>query len=233
MDSQAGLRGVVAGRDLLLLDFDGPVTPFFADGRSAEIAESVRTALVRAGVRLTDPLLRSGDPFDFVRAVGHILPTYAANIVTDQLDQGEMEAAEAASPTDGITELLDACQSTGRAVVIASNNSPASIDYYVRKHHLAVDAIVGRTSDFVHRLKPCPAIVEAALKKGNRHPGASFLFGDSVTDILAAKSAGVMAIGHGKNPRRAQELRDAGADAVVPTPRTLAVSMTPATWGNP
>jgi len=41
------------------------------------------------------------------------------------------------------------------------------------------------------------------------------MVGDSLSDVIAARSVSAKVVGYGKNPRRATELREAGADIVI------------------
>lgn len=214
------------GRKVLLLDFDGPVCPLFEDGRSSQIAQSIRSALRASGISIGEELGHTHDPFDFLRAIGSTLPPEADDLVFNELDSGEMDAVRVAPLRRGVHELLDACKSTNRHVVIASNNSATAIARFLEDHGLNVDGIIGRDAEKPAAIKPDPEIIYRALAVAGSQPEQSVLFGDSVSDIQAAHAAEVAAVGFGKNPQRACELHANGADAVIDTVMSLAEALT-------
>jgi phosphoglycolate phosphatase-like HAD superfamily hydrolase len=102
-------------------------------------------------------------------------------------------------------------------IAIVSNNSGEAIQRYLTEHKLAehVALVVGRPQGESSRMKPHPASILAALGSLDVRPDAAALVGDSVTDIEAAKQAGVSSIGFAKTPRRGGELAAARADVII------------------
>ena len=214
----AALAQVVASTDSMLLDFDGPVSPLFADGRAHQVLELVRSRLVDEGVELPPDLRVTSDPLDFYRARNRIV---APQTVVNALDEAEVWAAGAAPITDGAEHLLVNCLRANLPVVIVSNNSGRAVKHFLRVHRLSVRAVVARGKSGRLPLKPAPQMLLAGamFTPGLR---STFIFGDSVSDIEAAHAAGIASVGFGKNPRRAVELADAKATVVVNDVCTLA-----------
>ena len=94
---------------------------------------------------------------------------------------------------------------------------------YLDEHSLTelVDgAIIGRRHGRPELMKPHPGPIEEALAALNVAPAAAVLIGDSVTDVIAARRAGIMCIGYANKTSKAQLLAD--ADVVIADMRTLA-----------
>ena len=112
---------------------------------------------------------------------------------------------------------LKRCQVAARPVVILSNNTAEAIGTYLDRHQLRgqVLAVVGRRFGQPKLMKPHPALVEEALAVVGAPAPACAFTGDSLTDLEAAQATGLQFIGYGKTRRRIQELREAGAVAIV------------------
>jgi len=70
---------------------------------------------------------------------------------------------------------------------------------------------VGRPYAEPQRMKPNPESVLRAVRQLNGRPGECVLVGDSVTDIEAARRAGVRSIGFANKPSKYLMLLEAGA----------------------
>ncbi len=64
-------------------------------------------------------------------------------------------------------------------------------------------------------MKPSPYLVRAAVSILDAHPAECAFVGDSTSDMLAGRLAGVPVIGYANKPGKAGLLRQAGADAVT------------------
>lgn len=108
-------------------------------------------------------------------------------------------------------------QATGRTVTIVSNNSSAAIAAYLGDHSLTryVTAIVGRDDADPAMMKPSPYRVRVAVSQLDADPAQAFLVGDSPSDVIAGRLAGVAVIGFANKPGKDAILADAGASAVT------------------
>lgn len=126
----------------------------------------------------------------------------------------------------GARELIEALKARGHRVVLASSGKP---------HHVerALDLLDAReladdwtTSEDVEATKPAPDLLQVALEKlGEPADAPSFVIGDSVYDVEAAKNAGMPALVVRSGGFGDDELRDAGALGIYDTPADLAASL--------
>ena len=109
--------------------------------------------------------------------------------MTDQ----ELAAVATAAPTPYVHDVVTACQNSGRSVSIVSNNSARAVHAYLARHGLddRISLVVARTSHDPALLKPSPHLITQAVEALDAEPGECTLVGDSVTDVQAARLAGV------------------------------------------
>jgi beta-phosphoglucomutase-like phosphatase (HAD superfamily) len=102
-------------------------------------------------------------------------------------------------------------------VTIVSNNSGHAISQYLAVHHLPahVVRIIGRDDSDPERMKPSPSRVREAVGTLDAQLGECAFIGDSPSDVLAGRLAGVAVIGYANKPGKADQLTHAGADAVT------------------
>lgn len=119
-------------------------------------------------------------------------------------------------------EFVQRLQKEGITVVLASSAKGDELEAYKRAADIT-DLIDDETSaDDAKETKPEPDIFEAALKKaGNPNREEVVVIGDSPFDAIAAKKAGVHAIGVLLGGFSAEELRTAGCEAVYKDLREL------------
>lgn len=213
LDSQVAL----ADKSLLLLDFDGPVCSVFAGYPASQIAAELVANLRAISPHLAEVLAGEQDPMEVLRTAAGVLPREQVEGIDDQLGRAELKAVESAEPTAGMAELIATARNAGLSVAIVSNNSAAPIAKYLNDHSLdgAVDAVVGRPFGLPERMKPDPYLLAEALGTFSVDASRACFIGDSVTDIEAGRTAGVMTIGYANKPGKASRLGEAGADVVV------------------
>ena len=217
------LAAVLATTGPVLLDFDGPVTHLFVNGRNRMVADQMRQAL-RADSQPPAGVFDTDDPLVVLRWAASHTPTLVQRTVDEAAVNGEVAAAQITEPTPGSLEFLHACQTEGRPVVIVSNNAEQAIDAYLERFHLHryVHAVVARTPGRPDLMKPHPDAINRALNILQALPQACCMVGDSVSDITVCQTTGVRSIGYAKNPKRGQQLAAAGADAIVDSMTVLA-----------
>lgn len=124
------------------------------------------------------------------------------------------QAAKALRPKPGITRVLSQLLAAKIACALAtsagSGRSVESLDVLRLSEYFSVVI----TGDDVRTPKPAPDIFLLAAQKLGVTPRSSVVIEDSVAGVRAAVAAGMKCVGF-TSPRRVQELRDAGADAVV------------------
>ena len=211
----------------VLLDFDGPVCPIFADGRNATIADAMRRVLRERDVNVPEKIATTYDPLHVLKFAHDLRQPALMSEVEETMRAGELQAAEKAIPTPGSADMVQACHDTGRPVVIVSNNSAPAIEAYLQLHELPhlVLAVVGRPPGRPDLMKPHPEPVRQALKILAAPSSECVLIGDSLTDIEVAHATGVPSIGYAKSPDRTDDLLAAQPDAVVDSIPALAAAI--------
>ncbi|MFJ1811402.1 MULTISPECIES: HAD-IA family hydrolase [unclassified Streptomyces] len=130
----------------------------------------------------------------------------------------------------GVTALLEELRERGLRTAIATGKAGARarhlLDTLGVLHHF--DHVLG--SDEVARAKPAPDIVLRALELLGARPEDALMVGDAVTDIAAARGAGVDAVAALWGECDAAELLAADPDAALRRPSEL-LSLCPAVVG--
>lgn len=217
MTGQNSVRDVLAATGPIFLDFDGPVTNLFIEGRNQAIADKMRAVIDEMGVSMSPEAADTPDPLLVLRWAYRQTEPKQFRRIEDACIHGEVAAIEATRPTEGAHDFIHACREAERPLVILSNNTPEAIAAYLDRHHLTdlVAGVVGRITGQPELMKPHPALVDQALQLVNTSPTRVAFIGDSLTDLYVARDTGLRFIGFAKNPRRGHELADAGSEAVI------------------
>jgi phosphoglycolate phosphatase len=118
--------------------------------------------------------------------------------------------------------LLPGCSSTlnwlkdqGTRMGVATSNSQDVAEWILdsKNIHGYFSSVVGRRPEL--RMKPYPDQILKCLEEMMVEPSRSVVVGDSVKDVLAAKSANIVAIAIPSYFTRRQALEEAGADYVI------------------
>lgn len=224
MTGLAPVRDVLAATGPVFLDFDGPITNLFIDGRNQAIADHMRTAIDGLGLRLDEPTRSTPDPLIVLRwAYRHATPDQFATIEHTCI-QGEIDATTVSAPTPGAHRFIQTCRDTGRPLVILTNNIGQAVNAYLDRHHLSqlVTGIAARIPGRPDLMKPHRALVDQAMTFVRVPPERIAFVGDSLTDLQVARGTGLQFIGFAKHPRRGQELLDAGSEATFDRMHDLA-----------
>jgi phosphoglycolate phosphatase len=121
---------------------------------------------------------------------------------------------------EGIADLLDALETDGWLLGVATGKSDRGLRLLLERHGLAGRFVTLQTADR-HPSKPHPSMIEAALAETGADPELSMMIGDTSFDMAMAKAAGVHAVGVAWGYHEAEELRDAGADHVARHPSEI------------
>ena len=116
-------------------------------------------------------------------------------------------------PLHGSRELILDLKERGLTVVLASSSPQEELDHYLELIDARDLADAWTTKDDVEATKPAPDLVRAALDKAGTDSAA--MVGDTRWDIEAAARAGVETVCVLTGGWSAQELREAGAVAVL------------------
>ncbi|MFE1309209.1 HAD family hydrolase [Streptomyces sp. NPDC058755] len=214
------LRELITAARVVLWDFDGPICRLFARHKAARVAAELVEWLELQGLRglLTDTERDTLDPQVVLRAVDRRHPgSDLVAEVEERLTQEELRAAASALPTAYADPLIRTWTAVGSRLAITTNNSPRVVRAYLEQRGL--DAcfaphVYGRTQD-LHLLKPDPHCLNRALNGTGAPPAKALMIGDTPSDLLAAREAGVPFLGYARNEGKEKLLRAAGAERVV------------------
>ncbi len=193
---------------------------------ASTVAGELWDFLAGQGVSLPPSLAHGSDPLQVLRWVGEHSPGLV-RATEDLLTMAETRAVEVATPTKYAADVIAAAPSGGRRVAIVSNNSEAAIARYLALHNLtaSISLVAGRAYGEPALMKPHPDVVVRALQGLGRPPDACVLVGDSPADMMAARTAGVRAVGYAKAEDRIAGLVDAHAAIVIRNLRDLAQAL--------
>ncbi|MFI7299698.1 HAD family hydrolase [Streptomyces sp. NPDC050121] len=216
----ADLREVIRQARVVLWDFDGPICRLFAGHSAESVAEGLVRWLEGRGLHglLTESERESLDPHVVLRAVDR--RHQGSDLVTEleeRLTQEELKATSKAMPTPYADPLIRTLRARGLRLAITTNNSPRVVDTYLDTRGLTscfAPHIYGRTQELRH-LKPHPHCLNRALRAMGSAPDTALMIGDTPSDFLAAREAGVPFLGYARNERKEKALRGAGATRVV------------------
>ncbi|HEX5762492.1 MAG TPA: HAD family hydrolase [Solirubrobacterales bacterium] len=125
-----------------------------------------------------------------------------------------MELIDEVEPLPGARGLLEELHDEDLIVVLASSAKQEEVDHYLDLLGARDLVTAWTTSADVEQTKPEPDLIKAAMEKAGGD-GPWLVVGDSVWDARAATKAGVPTLGVLSGGFSEEELREAGAVAVV------------------
>ncbi|MEU4408395.1 HAD hydrolase-like protein [Streptosporangium sp. NPDC023963] len=212
----------------MLLPFDGTVCDLFAGMDTAVIAERIRARLSDRGHRMS--LLTSivTDPLEMLAYAHHTGLAYGTE-AEEIVRNAEIAAATTATPTPGMHKVLQACQASGRRVVVVGDTCHAAMETYLDAHglrHLA-GPVIGREQRWPSSKEPPGvALIRQAVKTLGAKPSDCTLVSLSPQDMFTAEDAGTQAIGVVSKHAKRKHLAVTGGSAVVSSLPQLAGALT-------
>lgn len=220
------LEDLLTRAKAVLWDFDGPICRLFAVHRAEQVANGLVEWLESQGLHglLTDAERESLDPHVVLRAVDRRHPRSDLVVeLEERLTHEERRAASTAWPTAYADPLIRTWTALGSRLAITTNNSPLVVEEYLRSRHLTAcfaPHIYGRTQD-LHLLKPDPHCLNRALSAMGCAPASALMIGDTPSDCLAARAAGVPFLGYARDAAKGHSLQRAGATTIVSSLETV------------
>jgi len=210
----------------LVFDFDGTLATLTIDfrGMKEELLALAREVLPGIAAAGDTPALEWLDSL-FVHQPG-IAPGDAQalrNRLECRIVDIEVAAAQCGALFDFVRPMLTRLRGKGvRTAIITRNCSKALYQVFPDAAELT-DGVF--TRDDVHRVKPDPGHLLAALEALGVSPGRAAMVGDHVSDIRTGKRAGTLTVGvlTGSSSRR--DLLGAGADLVADDGRGAAQAL--------
>ncbi|MBS0502716.1 MAG: HAD-IA family hydrolase [Proteobacteria bacterium] len=117
---------------------------------------------------------------------------------------------------DGLAEAIDALEADGWLLGVATGKSDRGLRLCLERHGLHGRFVTLQTADR-HPSKPNPAMLHAAIAEAGAAPETTVMIGDTSFDMAMARAGGAHALGVGWGYHHPEELRAAGAAAVVET----------------
>jgi phosphoglycolate phosphatase len=121
---------------------------------------------------------------------------------------------------DGIADAIDALESDGWLLGVATGKSDRGLAICLEHHGLTKRFVTLQTADR-HPSKPHPSMAEAAIAEAGASPETTVMIGDTSFDMLMARAANVRALGVSWGYHATEELHAAGAHAVATHPREI------------
>ncbi|HTN15204.1 MAG TPA: HAD-IA family hydrolase [Sphingomonadaceae bacterium] len=202
---------------LAVFDCDGTLV----DGQAA-VCNAMRAAFATVGLDApADSAVRRIVGLSLPVAVRHLAPDAGAGQHTHLVEAYRAAFFEARTNGqvveplyDGIRELLVDLHRSGWVLGVATGKSDRGLKGCLANHGLTDLFATLQTADR-HPSKPHPAMLEQAMADAFAKPAGTAMIGDTAYDIEMAKAAGARAIGVSWGYHAAQELMDAGAEAVA------------------
>jgi HAD superfamily hydrolase (TIGR01509 family) len=173
----------------------------------------------REGLPITDEFIRETfgmiNPDIFRRLLGDAIDMATIGRYGDLKEACYREvAAGKIALMDGVRAVLDRLTARGVRLAIGSSSVRTNLDLTVRECGLEGRFAAIASLEDIRRGKPDPEVFLVAARKAGVAPARSVVFEDAPVGIMAAKAAGMLAVGVGTTHPLAS-LRDAGADLVV------------------
>ena len=121
---------------------------------------------------------------------------------------------------EGVTDLIDALESDGWLLGIATGKSDRGLGLCLDHHGLSRRFVTLQTADR-HPSKPHPSMIDQAMADAGAAPDTTIMIGDTSFDMAMGRAAGVTAIGVAWGYHEPRELRDAGAHHVADHPSDI------------
>ena len=205
---------------------------FDCDGTLVDSGATIYAALSETFVqrRLDIPPARTARRvigLSLVEAMAGLLPDASADDHYELAEQYKRNfmalraAGQVEEPLfDGVLELLDALETDGWLLAVATGKSDRGLKHCLEQHDIHARFVSLQTADR-HPSKPHPSLVEEAMAEAGAEPGRTIVVGDTSFDMAMAAAAGATGIGAGWGYHEAAELIEAGAVAVADAPREV------------
>lgn len=216
------LADLVGECDVLLLDFDGPVCSVFGGAISNRDAAKMLAALINSSP--PEAIADTRDPFEVLQYAA-TLDRATAKEAERRFTEIEVEAVRTATPTPGAAELIQGTSGRLDGIAFVSNNSAAAVESYLTAHSLCTDrfqqTVFARTSPDLSLLKPSPHLLNQAVAERQFNPATCLFVGDSVTDIVASRAAGIPVLAYANRPEKVERLAGYAPDGMITSMREL------------
>lgn len=146
--------------------------------------------------------------------ISALLPVYEKDldVLVKKKQSFYREAFNSVKLLPGVKEVLHAIKGKNIRCALGTSSSRRNVDVVLKKFCLEFDVII--TGEDVECGKPCPDTFLEIVQRLNLSPKDCLVIGDAVYDIIAAKKAGMKAIGVLTGSTKRNEMKTTDADAV-------------------
>jgi len=208
----------MAGNKLVIFDCDGTLV----DSQHMILA-AMHETLTEAGMKpVTDARVRSVVGLSLYEAIEDLLPGVSPALHRDLEERYKrifyklrVEQASGPDPLyEGTREALEALNSAGYLLGVATGNSRRGLDRVIEEHNLDGMFVTLQTADG-HPSKPHPSMIHTAVAETGAEVTDTIMIGDTSYDITMSVRAGSHALGVNWGYHSLAELKNAGARHVA------------------
>lgn len=224
MNNQETVLRLLTDARAVLFDFDGPICDLFHGASTAGVAEKIRQDALRYWPRLDRDVAECDDSHGILRHLRAMYDRSAPKprrrplrLAERTVAAQERAAVRSARGTPGVVTLVDLLAELPTRLAVVSNNAEAPIRDYLKHSELKgkFRKVCGRDPRNAGLMKPDPDCVNRALKVLSLKASDCVLIGDQLTDLQAARSAGVAFLGFTQDMSRARQMVGLGAAVVT------------------
>lgn len=209
------------GAGLIVFDWDGTVVDSIAS-----IAESIRLAAADLGLPVpTEQEARHVIGLglsDALRLAVPSLPADRTELFVERYRYHYVTAGSVDRPFRGVADMLEALQTSGRQLAVATGKSRRGLDRAFEETGLGRLFVASRCAD-EGRPKPHPWMLESLAEETGVEATTMVMIGDTSHDIGMARGAGSTAVGVAYGAHDLGELRRARPDWIVDSVADLRV----------
>jgi phosphoglycolate phosphatase len=216
---RSGAQAAARASRLVVFDFDGTLADTWRD-----LASALNDTLADAGLPpVSGPEVKAWIGDGALKLLARALPPHECTSPRLELHferfRGHYERVclETTELYPGIEACLDALAG-GAALAVLSNKPSRFLDRIVEGLDLGKRFFAIAGGDSLAVTKPDPEALRLLAARLDVPPGEIWMIGDSAVDIATGRAAGARTIGCAWGLRGADELRAAGADALVDAP---------------
>lgn len=197
----------------VIFDFEGTIVDFQWNLEEGE--EEAREVLRKAGVNTDLSNLNYAGIYNLAVELGLV------DVVKPVFNKWDLDALKRWRKRDGIDVVLQTFKKHGIKTGLLSNVGRTALDRALKKLGLEgyFDVTVSRND--MPFLKPHPSSVDTMLKKLSLKPHEVLYVGDSISDLLAARSRNIKIVLFCDGESSKKELLKMGADAFISSPEDL------------
>jgi HAD superfamily hydrolase (TIGR01549 family) len=193
----------------VLFDFEGTIVDF--QWNLSEAIGEARKKLLLLGINAKQKnyALLYNETLKIAEKIGNF--PLVKNVLDEIFDRYDMDALKRWKLRDGVLPVLNLLDERRIKAALVTNVGRRAIDLALKKFDLSFDVVV--TRDDVNFLKPSPVGLKMAMKALQTED--VIFIGDSVSDVIAAKRAGIPVVVVSGGESDVEEIKEAEVDYIL------------------